>query len=400
MSTNNEEAIAILLNVLNYLHVDNKKKAFDEVIKALVKLREDNGTDTNAAPSIDTSAASSIDTNDVPIVDTNIDTSAVPSGAPIVDTNIDTSAVPSWAPIVNTNIDTSAVPSGAPIVDTNIDTSAVPSGAPIVDTNIDTSAVPSGAPIVDTNIDTSAVPIVDTSAVSSGTPIVDTNIDTSAVHSSSVDMCADNIFKTSFDISVFTSTSKSIVTSTSKSVITSNGKSVVASSGKSVVTSGGKTVRRRWSDYEDDDDDDDDDDDNNKKTTFLYSEVVTSKIPTTITTRENSKIVQVKPTKPVKKLPMRFTTIRYYDIRNYINMSNNKSRDVNTILENMFALNMTNSEIISVKEYSEGVKIIFTIPDSEFKKALFKDCHSGIKYKLGNIIFSDHEPYHVPSQYK
>ena len=211
-------------------------------------------------------------------------------------------------------------------------------------------------------------------------------------------MCTD-IFKTSFDISVVTSTSKSIVTSTSKSVITSNGKNVVASSGKSVVTSGGKTVRRRWSDYEDDDDDDDDDD-NNKKTTFLYSEVVTSKIPTTITTRENSKIVQVKPTKPVKKLPMRFTTIRYYDIRNYINMSNNKSRDVNTILENMFALNMTNSEIISVKEYSEGVKIIFTIPDSEFKKALFKDCHSGIKYKLGNIIFSDHEPYHVPSQYK
>jgi hypothetical protein len=345
MPTINEEAIAILLNVLNYLHVDNKKKAFDEVIKALIKLREDNSTDTSAEPSVDivdTSAEPSVDIVDAPSVDTSVDIVAAPS----VNTSVDIVAVPS----VNTSVDIVAAPS--------VDIVAVPS--------VDIVAVPS--------------------------------VDTNTVYSSNVGMCADNSVKTSFDISVVTTASKSVITSTSKSVVSSNGKSVVSSSGKSVVTSGGNTVRSRWCDYEDEDDSDNDD--NNKKTTFSYSQIVTSKIPTTIIPRENSKIVQVKPTEPVKKLPMWFTTIRYYDIQNYIDMSNTKSRDVNTILENMFALNMTNSKIISVKKYTEGVKIIFTIPDSEFKNALFKDSHSGVKYKLGNIIFSEHEHYHVPSQYK
>jgi len=377
MPTINEEAIAILLNVLNYLHVDNKKKAFDEVIKALIKLREDNSTDTSAEPSVDivdTSAEPSVDIVDAPIVDTSVDIVAAPS----VDTSVDIVAAPS----VDTSVDIVAAPS----VNTSVDIVAAPS----VDTSVDIVAAPS----VNTSVDIVAVPSVNTSVDIVAVPSVDTN----TVYSSSVGMCADNSVKTSFDISVVTTASKSVITSTSKSVVSSNGKSVVSSSGKSVVTSGGNTVRSRWCDYEDEDDSDNDD--NNKKTTFSYSQIVTSKIPTTIIPRENSKIVQVKPTEPVKKLPMWFTTIRYYDIQNYIDMSNTKSRDVNTILENMFALNMTNSKIISVKKYSEGVKIIFTIPDSEFKNALFKDSHSGVKYKLGNIIFSEHEHYHVPSQYK
>jgi len=376
MPTINEEAIAILLNVLNYLHVDNKKKAFDEVIKALIKLREDNSTDTSAEPSVDI-----VDTSAEPSVDI-VDTSAEPSvdivDAPSVNTSVDIVAAPS----VNTSVDIVAAPS----VNTSVDIVAVPSVDIVAVPSVDIVAVPSVDTSIDTNIDTG----VDISAALS--------VDTNTVYSSSVGMCADNSVKTSFDISVVTTASKSVITGTSKSVVSSNGKSVVSSSGKSVVTSGGNTVRSRWCDYEDEDDSDNDD--NNKKTTFSYSQIVTSKIPTTIIPRENSKIVQVKPTEPVKKLPMWFTTIRYYDIQNYIDMSNTKSRDVNTILENMFALNMTNSKIISVKKYSEGVKIIFTIPDSEFKNALFKDSHSGVKYKLGNIIFSEHEHYHVPSQYK
>ena len=250
------------------------------------------------------------------------------------------------------------------------------------------STIDSVVPTIDSVIPTidSVVPIDD---------IARTSVDINALYSSSVDMSANKSVKTSFDISVVTSGSKSVVTSGSKSVVTSGSKSVVTSGSKSVVTINGKTVRSNWgdSDYEDDDDDNDD---KKKSITFLYSEVVTSKIPT-MTTLENSKIV---PVKPVKKLPMRFTTIRYYDITNYINMTNNKSRDVNTILTDMFAFNMSNSEIISIKEYSEGVKIIFTIPDSEFKKASFKDGNNGIKYKLRNIIFSDYNSSHVPSQYK